>query len=331
MRSRTLTGYDLFSALPEPIQRCVEAGINGNNPPLDTDNDGVPDSADNCPTTPNADQADSDHDGVGDACDDHTPPVVSCASPDGAWHANNITLACTATDAGRGLANPLDASFFLFTSVAAGIEDGNASTDSRNVCDVKGNCTLAGPIPGNKIDLKPPRIVLTAPPDGAVYQLNDVVNATFGCQEAGSGLVSCTGTAANGTAIDTSSPGTKTFVVSAADAVGNTSSTTVSYEVKRTLTAIGAARIWIGLKNSDDAGLRVDLQGRVLVNGVAVGQRCSEQRQRGKQRFQQRCPADDCAVTRDGCRRGAGRRTTLRRDRGAPYVLQWGTQFRDGP
>ena len=224
-----LTGYDLFSALPEPIQRCVEAGINGNN-----------------------------------------PPFVSCASPDGAWHANNVTLACTASAGGSDLANPLDASFFLFTSVAAGIEDGNASTDSHNVCDVRGNCTLAGPILGNKIDLKPPRIVLTAPPDGAVYQLNDVVNATFGCQEAGSGLVSCTGTTASGTAIDTASPGTQTFVVSAADAIGNTSSITVSYEVKRTLTAIGPARIWIGLKNSDGDGLRVDLQGRVLVNSVAV-------------------------------------------------------------
>ena len=129
---------------------------------------------------------------------------------------------------------------------------------------------MAGPILGNKIDLKPPHIVLTAPPDGAVYQLNDVVNATFGCQEAGSGLVSCIGTAANGTPIDTSSPGTKTFVVSAADAIGNTSSTTVRFEVKRTLTASGPARIWIGLTNSDDAGLRLDLQGRVLVNGVAV-------------------------------------------------------------
>ena len=30
----TLTGYDFFTALPEPIQRCVEAGTNGNNPPL---------------------------------------------------------------------------------------------------------------------------------------------------------------------------------------------------------------------------------------------------------------------------------------------------------
>ncbi len=45
----TLTGYDFFSNLPEPIQRCVEAGTNGNNPPLDTDADGVPDRLDNCP------------------------------------------------------------------------------------------------------------------------------------------------------------------------------------------------------------------------------------------------------------------------------------------
>ena len=55
----TLTGYDLFSNLPEPIQRCVEAGTNGNNPPLDTDADGVPDSIDNCPL-PQPDQADID-------------------------------------------------------------------------------------------------------------------------------------------------------------------------------------------------------------------------------------------------------------------------------
>ena len=31
----TLTGYDFFTTLPEPIQRCVEAGTNGNNPPLE--------------------------------------------------------------------------------------------------------------------------------------------------------------------------------------------------------------------------------------------------------------------------------------------------------
>jgi DNA/RNA endonuclease G (NUC1) len=64
-----VTGYDFFSNLPDPVETCVEAGINGVNPPLDTDSDGVPDSVDNCPFTANADQADFDGDGQGDACD----------------------------------------------------------------------------------------------------------------------------------------------------------------------------------------------------------------------------------------------------------------------
>ncbi|WP_340201372.1 thrombospondin type 3 repeat-containing protein [Ascidiimonas sp. W6] len=36
----------------------------------DDDSDGVPNATDNCPDTPNADQADADNDGIGDVCDD---------------------------------------------------------------------------------------------------------------------------------------------------------------------------------------------------------------------------------------------------------------------
>jgi hypothetical protein len=64
-----LTGYDFFENLPDPIERCVEAGINGTNPPLDTDEDGIPDSLDNCDFAANADQLDTDGDGEGNACD----------------------------------------------------------------------------------------------------------------------------------------------------------------------------------------------------------------------------------------------------------------------
>ena len=127
----TLTGYNLFSNLPQPIQACIEAGTNGNNPPLDS-----------------------------------VPPTLACASPDGAWHADDVTLACTASDSGSGLAIPSDASFSLSTSVAAGAENANASTSSRVVCDVAGNCATAE-ISGNKIDRKGPVITVTTPSSGA--------------------------------------------------------------------------------------------------------------------------------------------------------------------
>jgi hypothetical protein len=52
-----LTGYDFFENLPDQYERCVEAGINGNNPLLDTDNDGTPDATD----------TDDDNDGQTDA------------------------------------------------------------------------------------------------------------------------------------------------------------------------------------------------------------------------------------------------------------------------
>jgi len=227
----SLAGYDLFSNLPEPVQRCVEAGTNGTNPPLDTDADGVPDSTDNCPLTANPDQADTDNDGIGDACDDLQAPTVVCAAADGAWHAGNVSLACTASDSGSGLADAGDASFLLTTSVVDELEDANASSDTRTVCDVAGNCAQAGPIGGNKIDRRDPEIMLTTPPVGAVYQLNRVVTAAYSCVDNGSGLGTCAGTVANLAAIDTSTPGPKSFVVNATDAVGNAASTTVTYTV----------------------------------------------------------------------------------------------------
>ena len=141
--------------MPDRLDNCP---LTFNPDQADADLDGVGDACDNCRTTPNPDQADADLDGVGDVCEDRTAPIVACAAPDGAWHATNVALACTASDPGTGLANPADASFSLVTSVGAGIETANASTDSRVVCDLEGNCATAGPIAGNKIDRKAPSI-----------------------------------------------------------------------------------------------------------------------------------------------------------------------------
>ena len=164
---------------------------------------------------------------------DGVAPVIACGTADGAWHNANVTLTCTASDAGTGLANPADASFVLTTSVAAGDESPNASTNSRVVCDVAGNCATAGPIAGNKIDLKAPTITLTSPANGVNYQLGRTVAAAYACADTGAGIATCSGTAASGAPINTATTGTQTFTVTATDAAGNTTATTVTYTVVR--------------------------------------------------------------------------------------------------
>jgi hypothetical protein len=163
--------------------------------------------------------------------EDTTPPQVSCAAPDGAWHNNDVTIACTASDAGSGLANSADVTFNLTTTVPGGTETANAETNSRQVCDTEGNCNTAGPVVGNKVDKKAPTITIASPIAGATYRVNAKAAASYACSDGGSGVTSCAGTVANGSPITTSSTGTRTFVVTANDAVGNASTRSVTYTV----------------------------------------------------------------------------------------------------
>jgi uncharacterized repeat protein (TIGR01451 family) len=162
--------------------------------------------------------------------DEHAPEIV-CAGPDGSWHAANISLACTASDGGSGLARPSDASFELSTTVADGEETADAPTGSRTVCDQAGNCAQAGPIAGNKIDQKAPTISLVTPADGASLVIGASVPVSYTCSDGGSGMALCTGTIASGALLDTSNPGTGTFEVQASDEAGNQATVTHSYTV----------------------------------------------------------------------------------------------------
>jgi hypothetical protein len=151
--------------------------------------------------------------------DDTTAPAVTCGSADEAWHADNVSIACTAQDDESGLADPAEAAFSLTTSVAAGEEDGDASTGSRQVCDAAGNCAPAGPITGNKIDRKAPALSLPA---------NKTVDAT----SAAGAVVSYSAPASDGAdpnpSVDcapvsgsTFAIGTTTVACTATDHVGN--------------------------------------------------------------------------------------------------------------
>ena len=161
---------------------------------------------------------------------DTTAPIVSCGSADGAWHASNIAIACTASDSGTGLASPGDSSFSISTSVNAGAEDANATAGPRQVCDQALNCATAS-VSGNKIDRKGPSITLTNPTSSGTYFVGQSVSSSYSCTDGGSGTSTCAGTVANGSPINTATSGSKTFTVNATDAVGNTSSQTVTYSV----------------------------------------------------------------------------------------------------
>lgn len=77
-----------------------------------------------------------------------------------------------------------------------------------------------------------PVITINTPVEGANYILNQNVLAAYSCADPnGSGIQSCTGTAANGAAIDTSSVGAKTFTVTAVDSDGNETTKTVNFTV----------------------------------------------------------------------------------------------------
>jgi hypothetical protein len=161
---------------------------------------------------------------------DTMPPSVNCGAVDSGWHQGDVTVLCTATDRGVGLANPADSSFALSTAVPAGAETPSAATGTRTVCDKSGLCTAVGPFTGIMVDKKAPVIAISSPVAGTLV-LHQVIAAAYSCADAGSGLVSCVGTLSNGSQLSTAVPGSKTLNVTARDQVGNEAVQSVDYAV----------------------------------------------------------------------------------------------------
>lgn len=81
------------------------------------------------------------------------------------------------------------------------------------------------------IDTTPPVVSITTPADGATYTLNQSVGAAYACNDPDSTSVTCVGTVANGSPIDTATTGSKTFTVVGTDQANNQASTSVTYSV----------------------------------------------------------------------------------------------------
>ncbi len=82
-------------------------------------------------------------------------------------------------------------------------------------------------------DTTDPTVDLRTPVSGATYQQNQAVTVDYDCADTGGvGVFSCVGTQADGASLDTSTPGSKSFSVTATDNAGNDSTSTVSYTVQ---------------------------------------------------------------------------------------------------
>ena len=163
---------------------------------------------------------------------DKTAPAFACGSADALWHAADVGIACTASDGLSGLLNAGDATFAISTTVPAGTETAAAQTGSYRVCDVAGNCAVAGPITGIKIDKAAPAIAITAPAGDTTYLVNQIVTTSYGCTDGGAGTASCSGPVAAGGPLDTATVGAKAFTVTAIDNAGNMNARTTPYAVR---------------------------------------------------------------------------------------------------
>jgi len=177
-------------------------------PTPDADGDTIPNASDNCRLEPNPGQENSDGDTRGDACDNcPLAPNPDQNDTDG----DGLGDACDLDDDNDGLPDADDAC-------------PNEPEDFDGFQDADGCPDL---------DTTPPAITLTTPAGGAIYTLNQVVLADYGCEDepGGSGVASCVGDASDGAAIDTTSVGPNTFTVTAEDNAENIASLTHAYSV----------------------------------------------------------------------------------------------------
>ncbi|GCD88207.1 hypothetical protein NLS1_02130 [Nocardioides sp. LS1] len=100
---------------------------------------------------------------------------------------------------------------------------------SGQSCDLAGNCAT-GDLELS-LDLTKPTVAVNRPADGATFAIGAAVTADYSCDDALSGLSTCTGTGANGGSVDTSTVGQHTFSVTGTDAAGNERTTTTTYTV----------------------------------------------------------------------------------------------------
>ena len=148
------------------------------------------------------------------------------------WYRSTVTVTLSALDACSGVTSirRIDGGTESVAAAPVVFTAEGSSSLSFYATDRAGNRETTRTL-DVKIDTGAPSITLTEPVNGAVLHLGAHRTAVYACADTASGISECTGTVANGSPLDTSSVGLKSFVVRAVDVAGNATSTEVSYRV----------------------------------------------------------------------------------------------------
>ena len=179
--------------------------------------------------------------------DTMAPTTLITGKPSTLTNSASATFTFSANDgSGSGVASvqcSLDNA--AFTGCASSTSQGYSNlTDGSHTFTVKatdnaGNTDDPGASYTSTVDTVAPTISVTTPANGATYAVGQVVTVSYTCADTGgSGVKTCTSTPANGSRIDTSTVGAKSFTVNATDNAGNPNSVTVNYVVGYTVTYV---------------------------------------------------------------------------------------------
>ncbi len=139
------------------------------------------------------------------------------------WRKVPVTVTFTGTDAPSGIA-ACDSPILLAI-------DGTGQSASGTCTNNAGLVSATASVASINIDTTLPSITISTPAIGATYVKGSVVNASYVCSDALSGVQSCSGPVATGLPINTASKGVKTFKVTSKDIAGNKQLNTVTYTV----------------------------------------------------------------------------------------------------
>lgn len=143
----TATGHLVYR---DQIVAALRAGLPELPPTWDQDRDGVADSRDNCPTTPNPGQGDIDRDGIGDACD--APPSIRVNDiqiTEGSSGTTNATFSVTLSGP---TVNTVGLSWATGNGTATAPSDYTASSGSLTFTAGQTSQTLTVPVVGDTAD-----------------------------------------------------------------------------------------------------------------------------------------------------------------------------------